>query len=198
MVNDSSTNLSLLARIRERPNDPANWDEFVERYGKMLKRWCRSWGLQNADAEDVTQNVMLALARQMQTFEYRDGGRFRSWLKTIAYRAWCQFLDSRRKTGVAGTSAVDDILQSVEAREDFLAQLDLECERNMLEDAMQLVEQRVQPTTWEAFRRTALDRQSAAEAGASLKMSVMAVYRAKSRVQAMIQEEVEALDSPLD
>ena len=164
----------------------------------MLKRWCRSWGLQNADAEDVTQNVMLALARQMQTFEYRDGGRFRSWLKTIAYRAWCQFLDSRRKTGIAGTSAVDDILQSVEAREDFLAQLDLECERNMLEDAMQLVEQRVQPTTWEAFRRTALDRQSAAETGASLKMSVMAVYRAKSRVQAMIQEEVEALDSPLD
>ena len=192
---DDTTSLSLLSRLRRSPDDPYTWDEFVARYGEMILLWCKRWGLQEADAQDVTQNVLLALSKQMKTFEYKADGRFRSWLKTIAYRAWCHFLENRRKAGLAGSSAIDQMLASVEARDDFLAELEQECERNMLEDAMKLVEQRVQPATWEAFRRTALSAEPAARVGQDLSMSVLAVYRAKSRVQAMIQEEIQLLDS---
>jgi DNA-directed RNA polymerase specialized sigma24 family protein len=52
-------------RVRS-PLDQAAWNEFVERYGRRIYGWCRQWGLQEADAEDVTQDVLLRLARKMQ------------------------------------------------------------------------------------------------------------------------------------
>ena len=68
---NSATHVSLLARLRLDPRDQAAWDAFVERYGPRIFRWCRGRGLQESDAEDVTQNVLLDLGRQMRTFEYR-------------------------------------------------------------------------------------------------------------------------------
>lgn len=133
---DSATNVSLLIRLRERSSHDATWDEFVKRYGPKIHRWCRNWGLQAVDAEDVTQNVLLALSKQMQSFEYRADGRFRSWLKTIAYRAWCRFQEERRKPAIAsGSDEIGRLLDTVEARQDFLREIDRECERNILEDA---------------------------------------------------------------
>ncbi|MEM7317065.1 MAG: sigma-70 family RNA polymerase sigma factor, partial [Planctomycetota bacterium] len=134
----------MLQRLRDQSADESTWDQFVERYGRKIHRWCRSWGLQEVDAEDVTQNVLLALSKQMKTFEYNANGRFRSWLKTVAYRAWCRFHEERKKNAVAfGDDDVDRMLQSVEAREDFLRELDQECERNILEDAMHFAQTRV-------------------------------------------------------
>lgn len=197
-----TTSLTLLVRLKTDPTDPATWDEFVGRYSPMILRWCRNWGLQAADAQDVSQNVLLALSQQMTRFEYRADGRFRSWLKTVAYRAWCRFHEKQRQNEVCGDNqAIAQLLESVEAREDFLSELDRECERNVLEDAMEMVRQRVQPHTWEAFHRTALQCQSAAEVAKNLEMTVVAVYRSRSRVQSMIQEEVrmlEGADEPVE
>src|SRR6188768_4069969 len=96
---NSATHVSLLARLRLDPRDQAAWDAFVERYGGRIFRWCRGRGLQEPDAEDVTQNVLVDLSRQMRTFEYRPvpgrQGSFRAWLHQVTYRAWCDFLTSR-------------------------------------------------------------------------------------------------------
>ena len=66
----------LLGRLRRNPGDQAAWSSFVDRYGVRVYGWCRYWKLQEADARDVTQNVMLELARQMSEFEYRSGWQF--------------------------------------------------------------------------------------------------------------------------
>jgi RNA polymerase sigma-70 factor (ECF subfamily) len=192
---DSSTRLSLLGRLRLTPTDQEAWSEFVERYGRQVYAWCRQWGLQEADAEDVTQNVLADLARQMRTFEYHPSGRFRSWLRTIAHRAWCDLLDSRKgATTGGGDSAVLDLLNSMEAREDLLKHLDSECQRELLEVAMSHVKQRVESNTWEAFRLTAQEGLPGAETAERLGLQVAAVFKAKSRVQKMIREEVAKLE----
>jgi RNA polymerase sigma factor (sigma-70 family) len=192
---DSSTRLSLLGRLRLTPTDQEAWGEFVERYGRQVYAWCRQWGLQEADAEDVTQNVLVDLARQMRTFEYHPSGRFRSWLRTIAHRAWCDLLDSRKAaTTGGGDSAVLDLLNSVEAREDLLKHLDSECQSELLEAAMNQVRQRVESNTWEAFRLTAQEGLPGAETAERLGLQVAAVFKAKSRVQKMIREEVAKLE----
>ena len=192
---DSATSLTLLGRLRAEPSDAATWDEFVARYGGKIEQWCRQWGLQPADAEDVTQNVLLALSKQMRTFEYRASGRFRSWLKTVSRRAWIDCLEARRRQAIgSGGDAIQEMLASLEAREDFLSRIEEECDRNILEDAMKLVEQRVQSHTWRAFTMTAIDRRSGQEVAVELEMTVLAVYRARSRVQAMLQAEVARLD----
>jgi RNA polymerase sigma factor (sigma-70 family) len=193
-MGDSSppvTSPTLLGRLRHSPTDQAAWDEFVNRYGRTIYRWCRTWGLQDVDAEDVTQTVLLKLARQMSGFQYDPNGSFRGWLKTVAYRAWCDFLGSRQRTTAgSGDSAVMQLLDSVPAREELLQALDEEYDRELLEQAMARVRLRVQEHTWDAFRMTALENLPGSEVAQALGMKPGAVYVARSKVQKMIQEEI--------
>src|SRR6266700_3016690 len=108
-TDSSATSPTLLGRLRGNPGDQAAWGDFVERYGRKIYVWTRARGLQEADAQDVTQNVLLELARQMSGFEYRPTGSFRAWLRTVAYRAWCDFLKVRGRTAT-GTDAILDQL----------------------------------------------------------------------------------------
>src|SRR5688500_13767280 len=83
MTQAESTRVSLLVRVRD-PRDEAAWLEFVEVYGPLIYRYARRAGLQEADADDVTQEVLRTTVRTMPAFEYDPRrGRFRSWLKTL-------------------------------------------------------------------------------------------------------------------
>jgi RNA polymerase sigma-70 factor (ECF subfamily) len=189
------TSPTLLGRLRLDPLDQGAWEQFVGRYGRTIYRWCRTWGLQEADAEDVTQNVLTELARQMRTFAYRPEGSFRAWLKTVSHRAWCDFLGSRQRAlRGTGDTAVLNMLRSVESRRDLLEHLDNEYDRELLEQAIVRVRLRVQPRTWDAFRMTAIEDMSAADVASQLGMKPGAIYVARSKVQKMIQEEMAQLD----
>jgi RNA polymerase sigma-70 factor (ECF subfamily) len=182
--------------LRRDPLDQAAWNDFVERYGSTIYRWCRTWGLKEADAEDVTQEVLLKLARNMRNFVYDSTGSFRGWLKTLAYRAWCDFLDGRKRaTAGSGDSAVLALLESVKARDDLSRQLDEEYDRELLEQAMKRVRLRVEERTWKAFQLTALEGRPGVEAAAELGMRVGTVYVARSKVQKMLQDEIHLLEA---
>jgi RNA polymerase sigma-70 factor (ECF subfamily) len=101
------TSTTLLERLRQAPADQAAWAEFVGRYGHRIHGWCRQWGLQEADAQDVTQTVLLKLLRTMQTFRYDPAQRFRAWLKTVTHHAWQDLVRSRRQVAAGGDPAVD-------------------------------------------------------------------------------------------
>ena len=91
-----TTRVTLLARLRQDPTDQTAWDVFVERYGRHIYRWCRQWRLQDADAEDVTQNILMRLTQKMRAFAYDPSRSFRGWLKTVAHHAWrCRIRSSR-------------------------------------------------------------------------------------------------------
>lgn len=194
MSDASRTSATLLQRLRKDPADQAAWDEFVERYGRMIFGWCRHWGLQEPDAEDVTQNVMVELVRQMRTFIYDPSGSFRGWLRTVAYRSWWRFADGRRRAAGTVDAACLALLRSDAACEDFLRQLEKECDRELLEKAMELVRLRVQPHTWQAFSLMALDGLPAAEVAGRLSMKPGAVFVARSKVQRMLQDEMRRMD----
>ena len=97
-----ATSPTLLGRLGRLPVDQAAWGEFAERYGRKIYGWCRHWRLQQADAEEVTQEVLLKLARKMATFQYDPKRSFRAWLKTVTHHTWRDFLDSRRLPGRFG------------------------------------------------------------------------------------------------
>jgi len=184
----------MLGRLRQVPADQAAWAQFIDRYGRKIYGWCRQWNLQEADAEDVTQTVLVKLADKMRTFDYDPARSFRAWLKTIARHAWSDFWAGRKAVVAVGGSQVMEILQTVEARDDLVRRLDDEFDRELLEEAMTRVRMRVTPRTWEAFDRTALKGQSGAEAGQALGMKVATVFVAKSKVQKMLQVELRKLD----
>ena len=193
---ESKTSATLLARLRQVPADQAAWVQFTERYGRKIYAWCRRWNLQEAEAEDVTQDVLLRLAEKMQTFVYDPAKSFRAWLKTVARHAWSDHWSGRKAVVAAGGSQALELLQTVEAREDLVRRLEEEFDRELLDEAVARVRGRVRPHTWEAFERTALQGQSGAEAARALGMKVATVFVARSKVQKMLQEEMQQLEGP--
>lgn len=190
---DSHTSVTLLGRLRRFPADQTAWSLFVDRYGRKILAWCRQWNLQDADAEDVTQSVLLKLADKMKSFEYDAARSFRAWLKTVAWHVLSDYCDSRKAVAVGGDQTVE-LLGNLEAREDLVQRLDEEFDRETFEEAASRVKSRVTPKTWEAFERTAVQGQSGLEAGAALGMKVATVFVARSKVQKMLQEEVQRLE----
>ena len=73
----------------------------LRRYGRLIWAWCQQWGLQPADADDVSQNVLLKLAHHLQHFVYDPSRRFRGFLRTIAHNACKDYLDSKRRAAAA-------------------------------------------------------------------------------------------------
>jgi RNA polymerase sigma-70 factor (ECF subfamily) len=190
-----TTRLTLLGRLQQNPTDQAAWDEFVEHYGRHIYRWCRQWKLQDADAEDVTQDILLKLARKLRDFAYDPSRSFRGWLKTVAHHAWRDFIEGRHGHPVAGDHQVQELLQTVEAREDLVQKLEEAFDYELLEAAKVRVRLRVAPHTWEAFRKVALEGLPVAEVAAAVGMQVAMVYVAKSKVQKMLQEEIRSLEA---
>jgi RNA polymerase sigma factor (sigma-70 family) len=191
----SQTSSTLLGRLRRAPADQAAWNDFVARYQPRILDWCRRWGLQESDAQDVTQAVLLKLSRSMATFVYDRSRSFRGWLKTIAHHAWRDLVAERKRAGVgSGDSRVRELLENTQAGDGLVQQLTEEFRRELLDEAMARVRPRVAPRTWDAFRLTSLEGCSGAAAAAQLQMKVAHVYVAKSEVKMMIREEVRRLE----
>jgi RNA polymerase sigma factor (sigma-70 family) len=193
----SQTSPTLLGRLRQSPQNELAWGAFVDRYAPKILGWCRRWNLQEADAQDITQDVLLKLARKIRDFEYDPTRSFRAWLKTLTQHAWSDFVEARTRARVAGgLPAEAAALETLPAREDLIQQLDTVFEQEALAEAMTRVQLRVKPQTWEAFRLQALEGASGAETADRLGMTVTAVFVARSRVQKLLQQEVEKLEGP--
>jgi RNA polymerase sigma-70 factor (ECF subfamily) len=189
------TSPTLLGRLSRLPTDQAAWSEFNERYGRKIYGWCRHWHLQQADAEEVTQEVLLKLIQKLRSFRYDPARSFRAWLKTVAHHAWRDFLDSHSRPGAgSGDTQMVKMLQTVQARDNLVEHLDEEFGRELLDEALVRVRVRVQPHTWQAFHLLAFEGLSGAEAAARLNMKVATVFVARSKVQKMVHEEVRRLE----
>jgi RNA polymerase sigma-70 factor (ECF subfamily) len=192
---NSETRITLLFRLRRDPGDAEAWAEFVEHYGGKILGWCRAWHLQDADARDVTQTVLLKLAVRMRDFAYDPDKSFRAWLKTVARHAWLALREQQgRPGGGSGDTGVLEQLHSVAAGEDLLKRLEEGFDQELLAEAVRRVRLRVAPHTWEAFRLTTEEGLSGAEASARTGMRVSQIYVAKRRVQQMLQDEVHNLE----
>jgi RNA polymerase sigma-70 factor (ECF subfamily) len=192
----SRTRATLLARLcGAGAADEQAWREFVDLYGRQIYKWCRCWYLQDADAQEVTQQVLVELLSKMKEFVYDPGRSFRGWLKTIAHHAWQNLVVSRRHKMAWGTdSQLWELLLAIPARDDLVQRLEQEFDRELLEQAKLRVRLLVAPHNWEAFRLTALEGVPASEAAQRLSMKIANVYAARSSVQRLLREEVEKLD----
>jgi RNA polymerase sigma-70 factor (ECF subfamily) len=195
MQDSLPTSPTLLGRLRQQPSDQAAWEKFVERYGRTIHGWCRQANLQDADAEDVTQMVLLKLADKMRTFVYDPSKSFRGWLRTLTRHAWSDFVTARERGGRGtGDSSALERLQTVPARDDLVARLESQFDQEVLEEASARVRLQVQPDTWEVFRLTAIEGMAVADAAKQTGKQLAAVFKARKRVQKLLQEEIRRLE----
>src|SRR5262245_51933513 len=94
---DARTRATLLARLYQGGSaDAEAWRQFVDVYGRQIYKWCRYRQLQDADAQEVTQQVPVLLLAKMKEFVYDPGRSFRAWLKTVTHHAWQNLVASRK------------------------------------------------------------------------------------------------------
>ena len=196
---EPSTHETLLAAVCSRPFDAQGWSRFVFLYGPHVLAWCRRYGLQDADARDVAQEVLFRFMKQAERFQYDRSRKFRGYLRTITHAAWCDWVE-RRWAGIeAGDDApTAEALDRLPARDDLLARLEARYDRELFELAMRRVERRVEPRTWEAFRLLAIERLRGKEVADRLGMQLGSAFAARHKVQRLIRETVQQLDAGVD
>jgi RNA polymerase sigma-70 factor (ECF subfamily) len=188
------TSVSLLDRLRLSP-DAASWQRLVELYGPLIQDWLRRHGLQPADADDLAQDVLAVLVRELPQFQHRGPGAFRSWLRTITVHRLRNFWRSRQSRPAA--TGAPDVARMIEQLEDPHSDLsalwDRDYDQHVVRRAMELIEKEFAPSTWQAFRRLMTDGADADAVAAELGVSLNAVFIAKSRVLSRLRKEVEGL-----
>jgi RNA polymerase sigma-70 factor (ECF subfamily) len=132
--------------------------------------------------------VLVKLTTALRGFQYDLARRFRAWLKTVTRHAWSDFLDERRRNGIAG--AEEARFTSLAARDDLELRLANLYDQERLQLAMAQVRPRVDPHTWEAFHLTAVEGLTGTQAASRLSIPVASLFVAKHRVLKMLCTEV--------
>ncbi len=189
------TRHSLLLRLRNR-DDQAGWTEFVDIYEPFIYRLARAEGLQDADAHDLCQLVFKAVAGAIERWDPDPAkGKFRAWLFRIARNLLVNFLISQRRMPLgSGSTSVRELLAAQPARDlDAETEFAAEFQRQAFRWAADRVKTEFAAATWQAFWMTGVENRSIAEVAAELKLSVGAVYIARSRVLARLRVCVQQL-----
>jgi RNA polymerase sigma-70 factor (ECF subfamily) len=191
-----ATRASLLLRLRD-PRDAAAWNDFVDLYGPLVYGYARKQGLQDADASDLSQDVLVAVAGAVGRLQYDPSrGAFRNWLFTVVRR---KLIAQRRRQAVrtagGGDTGIQHLLEQCPAG-DVQTDWDAEFEQRLFVWACAQVRRNVTDVTWQAFWRTAVDGRRGKAVAAELGLSVAAVYQARGRVFAKLKEAIETAQEP--
>jgi RNA polymerase sigma-70 factor (ECF subfamily) len=190
----NETRHSLLLRAQTGETDA--WKDLTDLYRPLILAWLNRQGVPAADLEDLSQEVLLSVVKQLPCFEHSGNrGAFRSWLRTIVCRRAADYwravdTDTQAKGGSGAIAALQQIADPDSA---LNRQWDEQHDCYVVQCLLDLVEKEFEPITLQAFRRLALDGVSGAQTAQELGLSVAAVYVAKSRVLARIRREAEGL-----
>lgn len=178
----ADTRSSLLLRVRD-PSDAASWREFDETYRPLLMRYAMRHGIQPHLAEEVAQDCMAAVAKQIAKFERRRS--FRAYLRAMVDHKLCDVLAKRRgPTGVSEETLA-------ELRDPAAAPSEL-WESHWNEGVARMLVRRLHDTfaahTLQAFEMYVLDERPVEVISAALGMTANQIYVAKSRVARHLRE----------
>lgn len=196
MMTIPSTHVSLLLRLRD-PQDHEAWLEFVSLYDQAIYRLLRRHGLQDADAREVMQELLLAVSRSVDRWDpSKERGTFRGWLRRVARNLVINWLKQRHRRATAtGDSSLQAMLEMLPAPSDpETIEFDNELRRALFQRAAERVREEVRPATWQAFWETAVVGMSPAEAAKKLNVNAGAVRVAKCRVLARLQAAVAEME----
>jgi RNA polymerase sigma-70 factor (ECF subfamily) len=182
------TPATLLHRLCDQPA-AGDWERFVSLFAPLLRRWAARLGVRDSDAEDVLQEVFVLLIRKLPEFRYDPDRSFRAWLWTVfrhSTLAWRQ----RQPPGGPSLEQLEELISP-----DALADAtEAEYRRCLLGRIMQIVETDFPTSTWQIFRKVAIEGRSGVDVARQFGVTVNAVYLVRGRVLARLREELTGLD----
>jgi RNA polymerase sigma-70 factor, ECF subfamily len=189
----TTTSASLLERLRTAHPGASDWQHLHDIYSPLIRTWLGRAVGQTAEADDLTQEVLVILVRELPTFQKQRHGSFRAWLRNVVVnrvRGWRRARDRQP----AGLDPTERFLSQLEDPSSALTQLwDREHDKYLLDRLLAAARRDCEPATWEAFRLFALEGRPAAEVAARTGLTVGAVMSAKSRILKRLREEAAGL-----
>jgi RNA polymerase sigma-70 factor, ECF subfamily len=184
------TSVSLLERLKNARPDASDWTRVQGIYLPLIERWLgRVPGLGD-EAADLAQEVFLVMVRELPRFERKREGSFRAWLRKVTVNKVRSHRKRRKRQPALASDPTEDFLgRLADPGGDLALEWDQEHDRHVFQKLLGIVESDFNATTFEAFRRFALDDVPAARVAAELGLSVNAVLQAKSRVLRRLREE---------
>jgi RNA polymerase sigma-70 factor (ECF subfamily) len=184
------TSISLLDRLKAAGPEAVDWERLQGIYLPLIQRWLRRVPGLGHEADDLAQEVFVVVIRELPRFERRREGSFRAWLRTITANKARNHGKSRGRRPAVGMDQAEGFLEQLADPDSELArQWDREHDEHVVQKLLAAVKSDFNPTTWEAFRRLALDGLPAARVAQELGMPENAVLLAKSRVIRRLRQE---------
>ena len=189
------TRSSLLLRVKNKASDEHAWQQFAELYQPVIMRMAKAKGMQEADAQDLAQQVLVSVHQAISRWEPRAAEtRFRNWLSKITRNAILKALTRSPQDAAVGGSEVREQLADLPSPDPQLAHLlEEELQREIYHRAAEIVQQEVNQRSWQAFQWTTLDEMPIEEAAERLKQTVGSVYAMRSRVMRRLRDVVQSL-----
>jgi RNA polymerase sigma-70 factor, ECF subfamily len=173
-------------------DEPAAWSIMVRLYTPLVRRWGARAGVQDADLDDLSQEVFRSATGGFANFRRdRPGDSFRGWLYGITRNSLLKLLERRRRTPQAagGTDAYLRF-QDLSAPSDESAD-DIRADKHAVYlRALELMKEQFEEKTWQAFWFTVIDGRTPDEAAEGLGLSAAAVRKYKSRVLQRLRSEL--------
>ena len=186
---------SLLIRVADQ-RDQGAWEQFARIYRPVVYNVARMRGLQDADAQDVAQQVLVSVSRALPTWERRDETTlFRHWLCRIARNAAVNMLTRQpRDRAIGGDGGRAAVEAEQRAHGELDSQIEREYRRQMFRQAAEVVSSRADEITWQAFALTMIDGLTIAQAAEQLDKTEAFIYAARSRIMRRLRDTVKELE----
>lgn len=199
---DLSTRRSLLSRLRDL-DDRESWRAFFDLYWRMLYKVARRAGLAESDAQDVVQETVVAVARQMPQFRYDPArGTFKHWLYRIVRRRVADYLRRMYRQPPRGELAFDPHAEDEgnaptaldEGSDGMVVAWEQEWEQAVFDAAVAQVRERTNPRHFQVFDCCVRLGWPAAKVAATLGMNAAQVYLARHRVSQAVKQAARAIN----
>ena len=190
------TRSSLLLRLRGERDERA-WAEFLLLYEPLVLRLMRRRGLQESDARDTTQQVLLRISVAIERYQ-PDGAEasFRRWLFRVARNVVVTFVTRQaRRAEVMDDRQIEELLDATVPASAESDLFDAAYRQQVLAWATEQVRCEFRESTWQAFVETSINGRAIAEVASELKLSPGSVYVARSRIIARLRAKVEEFES---
>lgn len=194
------TRRSLLTRLKDW-EDSDGWKEFFDTYWRLIYGVALKAGLTVTEAEEVVQETLVAVAKQMPTFRYDAAGSFKGWLLQITRRRIVDQFRKRPRWPAGGALAIGEdtsqtpMAERVPAEEpDLNSVWDEEWQRNLVDAAMRRVRNRVTPRQYQIFDLYVVKEWPVREVARTLKVNAAQIYLTKHRVSRLVREELRRLE----
>ncbi|MEI9893362.1 MAG: sigma-70 family RNA polymerase sigma factor [Chthoniobacter sp.] len=191
-----ATRRSLVERLTNW-QDQRNWQDFFDTYWRLIYGVARQSGLTDAESQDVVQETVLTVAKNITKYE-REQGSFKGWLLHITrWRIADQFRKRAPATAQSptrGSGRETATIERVPDGFDIRTTWDNEWQQHVFQAALQRVKRRVDAKHYQIFDCLVVKQWPAAKVASSLSVSIAQVYIVKHRLSAQLKKEVALLE----